>query len=245
MTPPPVQETPAPDFHPLDLLHAAGADELAVLDDGNLVAEFFRHLQNMGGEEDGAALVAEFAHKLLERVGGLGVQTDKRFVHYKKFRLVHQCGDDGQLLLHAVRVGAYRQCKVICDFKESGQPSDAFLPDVGGYPEDVSDKAQVLCAGHKVVQVGIVRQVGGLRLAGQWFFLYGIPSDTDFSAVELQEPAAGLDCCCLPSAVGTYESIDFACSDMERKVINCGFVTIAFCQVFDSQHNDVFLCSKR
>ena len=40
----------------LDLLHGAGADQLAALDDGNLVAELFGHLQHVGGEEDGAAL---------------------------------------------------------------------------------------------------------------------------------------------------------------------------------------------
>ena len=63
---------------------------------------FFRYLQHVGGEEDGAARVADLAHHALEQVGRLGVKPDERFVHEDELRFVQPCGDDRQLLLHAV-----------------------------------------------------------------------------------------------------------------------------------------------
>ena len=71
----------------LDLLHGAGADELAALDDGDLVAELLRHLQHVGGEEDRAACVAELPHHALEQMGGLGVKTHEGLIHDDELRL--------------------------------------------------------------------------------------------------------------------------------------------------------------
>ena len=48
-------------------------DEPAALDDSHLVAELFRYLQHMGGEEDGTAVVADLTHHALEQVGSFGV----------------------------------------------------------------------------------------------------------------------------------------------------------------------------
>ena len=53
-------------------------------------------------EAVGAAGIAEFPHHLLQEVRGLRIQTHERFIHQDQPRLMNPCGDDGQLLLHAV-----------------------------------------------------------------------------------------------------------------------------------------------
>ncbi len=58
---------------------------------------FLRYLQHVGGEEDGAARVADLAHHALEQVGRLGVKTHKGLIHDDEtWGLVEPCGDDGR-----------------------------------------------------------------------------------------------------------------------------------------------------
>ena len=49
----------------------------------------------MGGEEDGAAVVADLTHHALEQVGSLGVQAYEGLIHDDDLRVVEPRGNDG------------------------------------------------------------------------------------------------------------------------------------------------------
>ncbi len=87
------------------------------------------------------------------------------------FRMVDPGGEDGQLLLHAVGIGGDGLSQVIGQLEQVGVVPDAFLSVAGTDPEDIRDEVEILDAGHEVVQVGIVRNVRQLPLAGQGIFL--------------------------------------------------------------------------
>ena len=107
--------------------------------------------------------VAVLAHHALEQVGRLGVQSYERFVHYDKLWIVDPGGEDGQLLLHAVGVGGDGLSQVVGQLEQVGV--FAYAVAVGRShctPKMSAMKLRYLYAGHKVVQVWIVRNVGNL-----------------------------------------------------------------------------------
>ena len=85
-----------------DLAHGAGEDEVAVVDEADVVAELFDLIHSMGGEEDGAALLAEIDEGVHEEDGVDGIEAAEGLVHDDEFGLVEKRGDELNLLLHAL-----------------------------------------------------------------------------------------------------------------------------------------------
>ena len=110
-------------------LHGTGHDELAALYDGHHIAELFRDLKHVGGEEDGSASVAVLAHEGLELVRGDGVEADEGFVHDDELRLVDEGGDEGELLLHAVGIGGDGLGEVVGELELVGVTVYALVAD--------------------------------------------------------------------------------------------------------------------
>ena len=133
----------------------------------------------MGGEEDRSAPVAQTAHQLLELVGRLGVKTHKGLIHQQQFGVVQQGRQDGQLLLHAVGIGADRLGQVPCQLKQSAVFLDPFCPQRPRHPKYIPDEVEVLDAGHVLVQVGVIGDVGHPPLAGQRVGADGYPVHQD------------------------------------------------------------------
>ncbi len=75
--------------------------EFAGLNDANGVAEFFYFAHDVGGEDDGLALVAAFADERSDGARGHDVEAVGRFVENHHRRIVDQGAGDRGFLDHA------------------------------------------------------------------------------------------------------------------------------------------------
>src|ERR1700733_6715225 len=85
-----------------DLRHGPGEDEMAAMDEGDLIAELLDLVHTAGGEEDGLALVAELDQGVHEERGIDGIEAAEGLVHDDKLRFVEERCDELDLLLHAL-----------------------------------------------------------------------------------------------------------------------------------------------
>ena len=193
-------------------------------------------LQHVGGEEDGAALVAHLAHHALQQMRRLGVKAHKGFVHDDELRLMQPRGDDGQLLLHAVGIGGDRLGQILRQLEGVGVFSDALLPLPRSDAEDIGHEVQVLDARHKVVQVGVVGDVGHLPLAAQGIRLDGLTVNGDLPLIELQNAHHGFQRGGLACAVVADEAVNFAGPDVQAQVVDRLFLSVKLCKMLNFQH---------
>ena len=128
-----------------------------------------------------------------------GVQAHKGLVHHQQPRLVQQRAENGQLLLHAVGVGRDRLAQIPGQGEELGIALDAALALVLGDAEDVGDEIQILEAGEKFIEIGIVGNIGDAALALQGVLPNGNAVHPDLAAVKGQNAAAGLSVVVLPA----------------------------------------------
>ena len=192
----------------------------------------------MGGEEDGAACVAELPHHALEQMGGLGVKTHKGLIHDDETGLVEPCGDDGQLLLHAVGVGGDGLSQIVRQFEAGGVVVDALPAHLSADVEDVSDEVEIPDAGHVVVQVGVIGDIGQLPLAGDGVGADGSAADGDLPGVELQDAHHAAEGGGLTGAVVADEAVNFAGGDVQGQIVHRLFSAVGLSQMLDVQHNN-------
>ena len=151
---------------------------------------------------------------------------------------MEQRGNDRQLLLHAVGVGGHRLGQIVCQLKGVGQTPDALPPFPGADSEDISHKIQKLDACHELVQIGIVRDISQLRLAGERILLHGSAVHIDLAAVVLQNAAACLDGRGFARPVVADKAGDLSRADVQGQVVHRPLLPVDFCQVLDSQHSE-------
>ena len=175
----------------------------------------------MRREEDRAADVAQLAHHALEQVRRLRVEADERFVHDDELRVVDPRRDDGELLLHAVRVRADRLTEITRELECVGIRLDARPALRGRNAENVGNEVQVLDAAHEIVQIRIVRDVGEQLLAGQRLGLDGVPADRDLARVKLQDADGRLERRRLAGAVVADEG-----AELRRAGITTGIIVM-------------------
>ena len=147
-----------------------------------------------------------------------------------------ESGNDGQLLLHTMGIGADRLSKVFGKAKEIGIILDALFPFLLGNAIYIGNKIEILHPAEKFVQVGIIRQIGDFAFAADGIFPDGHAIHIDLSFLKLQDPAAGFDRRCFAGAVMANEPIDLPRANVQRKIIHRLFITVCFGQVFDSEH---------
>ena len=191
----------------------------------------------MRGEEDRAACVAVLAHHALENVRGLRVETDERFVHENELRLVQPCGDDRELLLHAVGIGGDGLRQIVRQRKLRGPAADTLGAFVGAYAENVGDKIEVLDAAHKVVKIGIVGDIGESALTLERLGAHGMSGNENFTLVELLDARNGAQRRGFARAVVTDETVNFARGDVQREIVHGELIAEGLGKVFDFQHD--------
>lgn len=108
-------------------------------------------------------------------------------------------GDDRELLLHAVRVAGDRLGQIARQIKKVRVAMDAALPVLLRNAEDIRNKIQVLNAGEKFVEVGVIRNVGKLFFAGDGVICDGFPRDENLTAVRRKMPQQALMVVVLPA----------------------------------------------
>ena len=114
---------------------------------------------------------------------------------------------------------------------------NAALPVLLRNAEDIRNKIQVLNAGEKFVEVGVIRDVGKLFFAGDGVICDGFPCDENLTAVRLQNAAAGLDGRRLACTVVPDEAADFARGNVKRQIVDGGFPAEGFGQMADGEHS--------
>ena len=101
---------------------------------------------------------------------------------------MNQCGDDGQLLLHSVGIGADEIAQIAGNLKQVGIPFDALFPFLSAKAKDICHKAQVLDTCKVIIQIGIIWNVSGHLLAGDGLVLNGMTDDSDSPSVKSKTP---------------------------------------------------------
>src|ERR1700744_1234212 len=74
----------------LDITHGARKYEMAVVNEADVVAELFDLIHAMGGEEDGAALLAKIDEGVHEKNCVDWIETAEWLVHDDELRLVEK-----------------------------------------------------------------------------------------------------------------------------------------------------------
>ena len=110
---------------------------------------------------------------------------------------------------------------------------NAALPICLRNAENIRHEVQVLNAGEKFVEVGVIRNVGKLFFAGDGVICDGFPRDENLTAVRLQNAAAGLDGRRFARAVVADEGADLARGDMQRQIVYRELVAEGLCQMVD------------
>ena len=128
--------------------------------------------------------------------------------------------DDGELLLHAVRVRADRLRQIARELECVGIRLDARPAFRGRDAENVGNEVQVLDAAHEIVQIRIVRDVGEQPLAGQRLGLDGVPADRD-----------------LAGAVVADEAVDLARRDVQAQVVDGPFLAVGLGKMLNVEHD--------
>ena len=145
-------------------------------------------------------------------------------------------GDDGQLLLHAVGIGGDRLGQILRQLEGVGVFSDALLPLPRSDAEDIGHEVQVLDARHKVVQVGVVGDVGHLPLAAQGIRLDGLAVNGDLPLIELQNAHHGFQRGGLACAVVADEAVDLTGGNVQRQIVYGLLLAVALGQMLNVQH---------
>src|ERR1700737_479237 len=74
------------------------SDDLSVIDDGQSVAQPFRLIHVVGGEQHSPAGLLEAANQVPELAPALGIESGCRLVQKQNLRIAHQRGGYGQPL---------------------------------------------------------------------------------------------------------------------------------------------------
>ena len=165
------------------------------------------------------------------------VKPDKRLVHDNQLRLVQKRRDDRKLLLHAVRIAGHRLRQIVRQIEKRRVLMNPALAVRLGYAVNVRHKVEILNAGEKFVEIGVIRNVGKAFLAGDGVLRDGCSGNFDAAAVWRQNAAAGFDGRRLACTVVPDEATDFARGNVKRQIVDGGFPAEGFGQMADGEHS--------
>ena len=168
----------------------------------------------------------------------LRVQTDERLVEDHQLRLVDERGDDGQLLLHSMRIGGNGVAQFGGQFKRVRIFLHVLLLALFVHPIDVGNEIDVLKARHTFIQIGIVGQIGDLLFEGNRVLADGDAVERDFALLKGQNAGNGLDRRRLSGAVVADKAENVAVFDRQRQVLYGGLAGgVGFGEILNAQHD--------
>src|ERR1700687_4381561 len=151
--------------HMSQLLQAAHGDQQAAVDDGEPRAHPLRDLQDVGGEEDGLALLAEVLQDVFHLAGTLWIEPHGGLVEEEHLRVMEQGSGQGQLLPHAAGVAGEEVVAALVQIEEFQQRLDPAIAKASLDVIEVAGKLQELSGAELVVEGRGIRHVpnAGLR----------------------------------------------------------------------------------
>ena len=137
-----------------DLVEAADGDEPAVDEDCHPVADEFDILKNMGGEEDGLALLFEAEDDVAEFFAADGIEAAHGFVEDEHGRIVEEGLGESGALEHAAGVLAEAAMLDLGELDRLQHLVDAGALPGAGYGAEVGAELEEFASGEVVVEVG-------------------------------------------------------------------------------------------
>ena len=116
--------------------------------------------------------------------------------------------------------------QVLRQLEKSGVLADAVLPVGSADAEDVRHKVQIFDAGHVVVQVRVIRDIGKGPLALQRLGPDGLAVHIDFPLVELQDTRHGFQGGGLARPVVADEAVNLPRGDVQVQVVHGLFLAV-------------------
>ena len=136
--------------------HGTLEDDLALVDDGQFIADLFGDFHHVCGKEHALSDFCTFAHYLLEFECGLGVESYHGFVQYPVLRIVQKARHYAQLLLHAAAHAADRRCQRVQEAETPRVFLDSLPALFRRHAEDIGDEIQIFMGFEPIEQFWIV-----------------------------------------------------------------------------------------
>src|SRR6476646_23284 len=146
----------------LDGFQVALQHRRAFINKANAVAQLLHLVHAMRGKQDGLALLLQAQHHVLQQAGIHRIKPEEWLVHDDEIRIVQQCGDELDLLLHALG-------KLFHFFQQPGVDLQSLAPlhgllfgGPGGHAVEFSQEHKLVQDLHLLVQSAFFRQVADL-----------------------------------------------------------------------------------
>ena len=133
-------------------------------------------------------------------------------------------------------VGGNGLRQIVSQFKQIRVFADTLLPLLRSHAEDIGDKVQILAAGHVVVQIRVVGDIGQLPFACQGICLYRCAIDGDLSLLKGQDPHHSLQGGGFACAVMTDEAVNLAGGDVQTQIIHRFLFAVTLGQMLNIKH---------
>src|SRR5579872_378390 len=201
------------------LLDRAGDEQLSIMDDRHPCTDELDVGELVGGEKDGLALAAQACDDVAQFGVRDGVQAGRRLVQEEQLWVVDQRLSDAGALAHTLGVAADVALPRLGlkPYLLQRDP-DAPLALAAGDLEQPRVEIQQVPRRHRVVEIGLLGQIGDLRLDA--VIAHRLTEDRGVAGRREQQSEQHLDGRCLARAVASQEAEDFALLDREVEVLD-------------------------
>ncbi len=195
-----------------------------MIDDGQLVAQFLRFFELVGGEQDRLAAVAEVPDVAPDRRAGMHVDPERGLIQDDDLGVVQQRAGNRQPPFHAAGEGLHPGVRAVGQADQPQQPRDAVRLLAGRDPVQVSVKGHVGLRRELVVQRGFLghgaQQLPDLAPGAPGFHLH--PEDRDRPRCRRDETADHVDRGGLARPVGPEQPEHLAAGYVEVELAHRG-----------------------
>ena len=202
-----------------EFIDGAEREQLAVVDDGDVIAQTLGLFHVVRGVHDGAALRAERADQIENGVAGLRVHAGGGLIEHHQRRIMHDRRGEIQAALHAAGKGLGAAGRTVAQPDHFEQFGAAGAELGGGQTVQLAEEGEILNCGELVIQRD------GLRGDADESAHGGIGRRA--AAVEIDLAGGGreqtdghVDGGGLSRAVGAEEAEDAAARDVQRETVH-------------------------
>ena len=192
------------------------SDHFAVIDDGDAIAQAFRFIHVMGGQENGSSIGAQVAQYFPELPARLGIEAGRRFIEEQELRIADEGGGDGEALLLPAGEFADPRASFFFEF-DHGE-------NVEGFQAMIIEGAKELNGlddGEFFAELGLLQRDANALPEGAIVALTpALAKDLDIAGRGVEETFEDFDGGRLAGAIGSEQSETFAALDFEIESVD-------------------------
>src|SRR5437762_39800 len=211
-------------------------DDLAVLDDRDLVAHRFGDFEGVRAHQYGAAATNELPENVLEQSRRFGVQPNHRLVDDDAFGAVNEGARDDQLLPHAMAVSLDQLVLPARQLEHLEELGDAALDDVAFLSIQSRHETQELGAGEFVVHERSIRNKSEPHLGGERVDVHVVAAEEHAALRRPQNAGDHPQRGRLARAVGAEASVQHTAGDVEADVVDGDEAAVELGQILQTDH---------